>query len=116
MYRTRRPLRFMRSRRCAKRSDMTDNEYRKRSTAFQDDDVVHAYAHRPDYPAALFDALLARTAGRAISLDLGTGPGKIAGRLAPHFAHVDALDPSQAMLSVARSNWPAKNINWINAR
>lgn len=95
---------------------MTDAEYRKRGRAFADEDVVRAYAHRPDYPDALFEALLARVPARDLALDLGTGPGKIAGRLAPHFARVDALDPSQAMLAVARANWPAKNINWICAR
>ncbi|HXZ68842.1 MAG TPA: class I SAM-dependent methyltransferase [Alphaproteobacteria bacterium] len=95
---------------------MSDPEYRKRGAAFQDEDVVRAYAHRPDYPPALFEALLARIPGRHLALDLGTGPGKIAGRLAPHFKRVDALDPSAAMLDAARKNWPAKNINWICAR
>ncbi len=95
---------------------MTDDEYRKRARAFGDEDVVRAYANRPDYPPALFEALLERIHGRAIALDLGTGPGKIAGRLAPHFARIDAIDPSAAMLATARENWPAQNINWINAR
>jgi len=95
---------------------MTDDEYRKRGRAFADNDVVRAYAHRPDYPPALFEALLARVAGCERALDLGTGPGKIAGRLAAHFARVDAIDPSEAMLGAARANWPAPNINWICAR
>jgi SAM-dependent methyltransferase len=95
---------------------MTDDEYRKRGRAFADEDVVRAYAHRPDYPPALFEALFQRIPGRTIALDLGTGPGKIAGRLAAHFARVDAIDPSEAMLAAARKSWPAKNINWICAR
>ena len=95
---------------------MTDDEYRKRARAFADEDVVRAYAHRPDYPAALFEALVAHVPDHNLALDLGTGTGKIAGRLAPYFARVDAVDPSEPMLVTARRNWPAQNINWICAR
>jgi trans-aconitate 3-methyltransferase len=36
-------------------------------------------------------------------LDVGCGPGTVAFSLAPHFAHVTGIDPSEGMLATARS-------------
>jgi SAM-dependent methyltransferase len=69
---------------------------------FQDEDVVEAYVHRTPYPAELFARLLELTPGRGRLLDLGCGPGQFARALAPHFAEVLAVDPSAAMLRLAR--------------
>lgn len=69
---------------------------------FEDEGVVAAYVHRTPYPPALFDRLLQLTPGRARLLDLGCGPGKLTRTLAPHFAEVLAVDPSAAMLRLAR--------------
>lgn len=58
-------------------------------------------AHRPTYPASLFDDL-ARTApsvGRA--WDVGTGSGQAARGLAERFAEVVATDPSAEPLARA---------------
>ncbi|KAJ9608738.1 hypothetical protein H2200_006509 [Cladophialophora chaetospira] len=42
-------------------------------------------------------------------LDVGCGPGNVAGSLAPHFKHAIGLDPSEGMLATARS-FNAKNL------
>ncbi|MES2340959.1 MAG: class I SAM-dependent methyltransferase [Pseudomonadota bacterium] len=69
---------------------------------FEDEGVVAAYVHRTPYPPALFERLLALTPGRARLLDLGCGPGKLTLGLAPHFDEILAVDPSAAMLRLAR--------------
>ncbi len=55
--------------------------------------------HRPGYPPALFDALLAVTPGRHRAWDCGCGNGQVARGLAPHFDEVLASDPSAAQLA-----------------
>lgn len=84
---------------------------------FADEDVVSAYVHRTDYPAALYDRLLDLSSRRGSLLDLGCGPGQVTRRLALHFQQVTAVDPSAAMLRLARSlpGGEAHNIGWINA-
>jgi SAM-dependent methyltransferase len=70
---------------------------------FADAAVVDAYRFRPPYPDDVFDVLERLLGdGPRIVLDLGTGPGEIARRLAPRVARVDAVDPSPAMLALAR--------------
>ena len=90
---------------------------RSAGAEFLDEDVVAAYVHRPDYPVALYDALLALMPGRARVLDLGTGPGKIARALASHVDEVVAVDPSPAMLKLgAALDYGAHpNIRWTQA-
>lgn len=83
--------------------------------AFDDSDVVDCYRHRPPYPAALIEALAGLAVDRTAVLDLGCGPGKLAGPLAAHFERVEAVDPSEPMLSVARADHPTANIRWIAA-
>ena len=90
---------------------------RSGGSEFSDHAVAAAYVHRPEYPPALYDALLALMPSRSRVLDLGTGPGKIARALAPHVGEVLAVDPSAAMLKLAL-NLDAgahSNIRWINA-
>ncbi|MGV8952856.1 MAG: class I SAM-dependent methyltransferase [Cypionkella sp.] len=70
---------------------------------FIDSDVAAAYVHRPDYPVALHDALVALMPQRDRVLDLGTGPGKIARALAGRVSEVIAVDPSAAMLDLGRA-------------
>ena len=88
-----------------------------RGDRFADSDVVGCYRHRPPYCADVYDFLLARTPHRARALDLGCGPGKIARMLALYFAHVDAVDPSGAMLdeAVSQSGDPPSNVQWQQA-
>jgi SAM-dependent methyltransferase len=60
--------------------------------------------HRPGYPRALFDALLAVTPGRHRAWDCGCGNGQVARDLAPHFTQVLASDPSAAQLAARPAN------------
>ena len=69
---------------------------------FADADVVRSYVHRTNYPDSLFKRLLDLSKGRHRALDLGCGPGQFARWLAPHFATVLAVDPSLAMLTLAK--------------
>lgn len=64
---------------------------------------------RIDYPAALYEWLLARVPGRTRAWDCATGNGQVAIVLAQHFAWVEATDISQAQLAQAPP-WP--NINY----
>lgn len=83
--------------------------------AFDDADVARCYACRPPYAPALIEALVALAPRRRSALDLGCGPGKLAGALAPHFESVTALDPSAPMLAEGRAAHPAGNITWLHA-
>ena len=78
--------------------------------------VVENYRFRPPYSPEVFETLrgLIRDAPKTI-LDAGCGPGKIALGLVNHADHVDAVDPSTAMLSVARSQSGANDskLRWI---
>lgn len=64
-------------------------------------------AARPDYHPALYKFILDQhtaTNGQLDTLlDVGTGPGNVARSLGEHFAHVVGLDPSEGMVSTARS-------------
>ncbi|MBS0409552.1 MAG: class I SAM-dependent methyltransferase [Proteobacteria bacterium] len=83
--------------------------------AFDDAHVARAYAFRAPYAPAAIEALVALAPGRRRALDLGCGPGKLAGVLATHFDEVIAVDPSGPMLAEGRSRWPAPNIRWVQA-
>jgi ubiquinone/menaquinone biosynthesis C-methylase UbiE len=56
---------------------------------------------RPGYPPALFAWLASVAPDRHRAWDCGTGSGQAAVRLADHFAHVVATDPSAAQLAHA---------------
>jgi len=56
---------------------------------------------RPGYPPALFAWLASVASDRHRAWDCGTGSGQAAVRLADHFAHVVATDPSAAQLAHA---------------
>jgi len=85
---------------------------------FEDEDVVAAYVHRPDYPPALHPRLLELIPGRERMVDLGCGPGKLARVLAPHFDDVLAVDPSAAMLRLGQALDAGRrpNIRWLQTR
>lgn len=84
---------------------------------FQDEDVVAAYVHRADYPAALHERLLTLMPEPGRVLDLGCGPGKMARALAPRVGEVLAVDPSAAMLRLGHDLDAGgnPNIRWIEA-
>jgi SAM-dependent methyltransferase len=58
-------------------------------------------AHRPGYPAALFDTLVALTRDHALAWDCATGSGQAARGLAAHYARVVASDASDAQIAAA---------------
>jgi ubiquinone/menaquinone biosynthesis C-methylase UbiE len=67
-----------------------------------------AYAQiRRDYHPDLYQTIInhhTSTGGELDTLlDVGCGPGTAARGLAPHFAHVIGLDPSEGMITTARS-------------
>lgn len=83
---------------------------------FGDPTVVANYRHRPPYPDETFDLLdrLLSDCPRLI-LDLGTGTGEIARRMAPRVERVDSVDLSPAMLEVAHAmpGGDSPRIRWI---
>ncbi len=89
---------------------------REYAAQFEDVSIAETYSTRPPYPDALFDALveLMPDGDRAV-LDLGCGPGDVALSLAGRVGQVDAVDPSAAMLAVARSRPGADHpaIQWF---
>jgi ubiquinone/menaquinone biosynthesis C-methylase UbiE len=97
---------------------MSDAIDRSAAAEFADPDVVGAYVHRPAYPDALIARLLELMPQRGRVLDLGCGPGKLARALAPHVDEVIAVDPSPAMLRLARELDAGENrhIAWTCAR
>ncbi|MBB4658529.1 methyltransferase domain-containing protein [Parvularcula dongshanensis] len=71
--------------------------------------AAEAYArYRPGYPQALFDLLLARTAGRGVALDLGSGTGAMLGPLTDRFERVAAVEPDAKMAALIA---PAPNLD-----
>jgi SAM-dependent methyltransferase len=65
--------------------------------------VAEGYdAHRPGYPDALFDELLAVVGPGARALDAAAGTGKVAGALADRGVSGTAVEPDPEMAAVAR--------------
>ena len=83
---------------------------------FKDRSVAEAYATRPHYPPEVVSVLegLIEDSPRLV-LDIGCGTGSIAIALAGRVDRVDAVDPSEAMLDIARSRpgGDYSNIRWI---
>src|ERR1700687_1897417 len=80
--------------------------------------MAQNYLYRPPYPAEVYDVLQELLRGHPrILLDAGCGTGKITLELVDHLDRADAVDPSDAMLQVARSLPGAANsrIRWIHA-
>jgi ubiquinone/menaquinone biosynthesis C-methylase UbiE len=91
---------------------MSDPTRSSDAEAFDDADVARCYRHRPPYAPAAIAHVISLATQRKRALDLGCGPGKVALELAPHFESVDAVDPSQPMLDVARKSG-TRNVRWI---
>jgi SAM-dependent methyltransferase len=84
---------------------------------FGDASVVRAYAARPPYPEELFTqlAVLVPKGPRSV-LELGCGSGDLSLGLRPHVAQLDAIDPSAAMLAVARERaQKAEHVSFIES-
>jgi SAM-dependent methyltransferase len=90
---------------------------RSRGRRFSEVRMAENYRLRPPYPAEVYDTLIELMRGHPrIVLDAGCGTGKITLGLIDHLDRADAVDPSDAMLRVARS-YPAaasSKIRWIH--
>jgi SAM-dependent methyltransferase len=85
---------------------------------FRDVSVARAYAARPPYPLEVFDVLeRLLPPGERRVLDLGCGTGDVARGLVDRVERIDAVDPSPAMLDIARSRHPpgAHGLRWIES-
>jgi SAM-dependent methyltransferase len=96
---------------------MSANYPRELGVAFADEDVVRNYRHRPPYPKEVFGLLEQLLVAPRVVLDAGCGTGALTRGLAAFAERVDALDPSEAMLTEARrSGSPDPKIRWIVGR
>jgi trans-aconitate methyltransferase len=89
------------------------------ASAFQDPSVIAAYPRRAPYPETLFQLLAELIAGSSHAvLDVGTGPGDIARRLAPYVERVDAVDWSAGMIALGKQlpGGDDPRIRWIVGR
>ena len=83
---------------------------------FTDRSVVAAYHLRPPYLDSVFDRLTDLIVDRPRTvLDVGTGTGAIARRLAVRVDRVDAVDPSREMIARGRRlpGGDAPNLRWL---
>ena len=85
----------------------------KPGDSFSDREVANNYRYRPPYPTALFAKLASIAQANDTVLDLGCGPGKVALGLKQRFSRVVGVDPSAAMLSIARGLDDTNQIEWI---
>jgi SAM-dependent methyltransferase len=98
---------------------MTQDDHAARDAGaaiFADPDVAACYPTRPPYAPQLFDFLCALPQRRDRALDIGCGPGPVARALAERFGEVIAVDPSAAMIDIARRSDAPRNIAWVQAR
>ena len=89
------------------------------ASRFQDASMVEAYKYRPPYPSEVFDILgsLITSEPRCV-LDVGCGTGAISRFLIDHVEHVDAVDFSENMLTMAKTlpNGDNSHIRWIDGK
>jgi SAM-dependent methyltransferase len=91
----------------------------KHGAAWLDDETARAYLARPPHPEETILRLVDELGGRGGRvLDLGTGTGELARRLAPLAVHVDAVDVAAPMLALARKlpGGDAASIRWLEGR
>jgi len=92
--------------------------YRALGRRFSAERMAENYLFRPPYPAEVYELLLELMRGHPqVLLDAGCGTGKITLGLIDRIDRADAVDPSEAMLRVARSLAGAASpkIRWIHA-
>jgi SAM-dependent methyltransferase len=86
--------------------------------AFADREVAALYRHRPPYPRAIFRVLERLLVEPRTILDAGAGTGALARGLVGVATHVDALDPSAAMIAEGRRlpQGDDPHLRWILGR
>ncbi len=80
--------------------------------------VAENYRFRPAYSPEVIDILLSLITIPHAVLDAGCGPGKLTLALLDHVNRIDAVDPSEEMLALARAEPRGSNkkIRWILSR
>jgi SAM-dependent methyltransferase len=92
--------------------------YRALGRRFSAERMAENYLFRPPYPAEVYETLMELLRGRPrVLLDAGCGTGKITLGLVDRIERADAVDPSDAMLRVARAlpGADSAKIRWIHA-
>lgn len=64
--------------------------------------------YRPDYPAALYDHILAQVSeqSRGCAMDLGAGTGRVTAHLLPYFREVISVEPDRGMAAKIVERFP----------
>jgi SAM-dependent methyltransferase len=84
---------------------------------FEDIEVARRYHTRPPYPPQVFDIVSELLPDRdRWVLELGCGTGELTLGLCPFVECIDAVDPSAAMLEVARARPDDSRIAWFESR
>ena len=99
-------------------NDRVTDVFSSRGRRFAEMRMAENYRFRPPYPDEVYTTLIELMRGHPrVILDAGCGTGKITLGLIDHFDRADAVDPSDAMLSVARASPAAASskIRWIHA-
>ncbi|MDX1418083.1 MAG: class I SAM-dependent methyltransferase [Candidatus Promineifilaceae bacterium] len=86
----------------------------KYGSQFQDESVATAYQSRPPYPPETFEILVSLGNKTENILELGAGTGDLTIELARRVKHIDAVEPSAAMLKNAFNKADAQrdNLHW----
>ncbi len=96
---------------------MTSSQYQK---ARFWDRIAEKYARKPVADQAAYETKLEKTRGHLgpdmTVLEFGCGTGSTAIHHAPHVAHIDAIDISDAMLAIARDKAESAGITNVDFR
>ena len=97
---------------------MSDSRRDTYATHFAAQRVAENYRYRPAYSPEVIDTFLSLLVEPRAVLDAGCGPGKLTFALVDRVEHVDAVDPSEEMLRLARAEPRGADprIRWIRSR
>jgi SAM-dependent methyltransferase len=81
---------------------VTVDQRRALAEVWTDREAAELYRYRAPYPGPVFDILRRLSVAPPVVLDVGAGTGAVARRALSFATRVDAIEPSEAMLSEAR--------------